>query len=586
MLVALLTGIGLCALLALAPAAAASSGEGHVTRFDVELTVRPDGALAVNERIEYAFDGTGHGIERAVPLRYRYDDTRDRLLEVSDVRVSSATDAPVDLAEDRSGGWLNLRVGDADEEVRGTQVYAIDYLVTGALNAFAGSDELYWDAIGDQWGTDIEAARISVSAPEVTSAECFAGTAGSRAGCGASAVDGATASFGPVALRAGEAMTVVVSLPKGAVAVPAPVLEERWTAGTAFEATPATLGLAALALAAGGAGVAGLARRRGRDERVADQVAGRLPAGGADPAGPVDWRAVEAMRPGLMGTLVDERADVADVTATVVDLAVRGHLRIEELPGEGRRGRDDWRLVRLDADRADLLPYETQLLDDLFAGTGSIQLSELRTTFHAQLQRLRGALYDEVVTRGWYPRRPDRTRAGWYGVAAGAVVAAVAAAVLLAAFTSYGLVGAALVVPAVALVLAAHRMPARTAAGSAALAQVLAVQHYLRTAQAEQLRVEESQQVFSRLLPYALALGESKRWTEAFRPVTPAWGGAVVPFWYVGPHGFDGDRFGSSLQAFSATAGSALSAAAAGTSGAGGGGSAGGGVGGGGGGGW
>ena len=48
-----------------------------------------------------------------------------------------------------------------------------------------------------------------------------------------------------------------------------------------------------------------------------------------------------------MGLLVDERADTLDVTATIIDLAVRGYLSIEEVPKTGWFGRRDWRLTRL-----------------------------------------------------------------------------------------------------------------------------------------------------------------------------------------------------------------------------------------------
>jgi len=64
--------------------------------------------------------------------------------------------------------------------------------------------------------------------------------------------------------------------------------------------------------------------------------------------------------------LVDEVVNPVALTATLVDLAVRGYLRIEELPYHPGRGRD-WRLVKLKAPDEDLLDYERALLDGLFA---------------------------------------------------------------------------------------------------------------------------------------------------------------------------------------------------------------------------
>ena len=53
------------------------------------------------------------------------------------------------------------------------------------------------------------------------------------------------------------------------------------------------------------------------------------------------------MRPAEIGLLLDERADTLDVTATIIDLAVRDYLRIEQVEGEGLFGKDDYILHRL-----------------------------------------------------------------------------------------------------------------------------------------------------------------------------------------------------------------------------------------------
>jgi Predicted membrane protein (DUF2207) N-terminal domain len=94
--------------------AAAADGEGHVTRYKVDLQVRRDGVLDVQERITYAFASTGHGIERFIPVRSRYDDTYDRIIKIDQVVVTSSTGAPVDLSRRNQGDYLRLRIGDPD----------------------------------------------------------------------------------------------------------------------------------------------------------------------------------------------------------------------------------------------------------------------------------------------------------------------------------------------------------------------------------------------------------------------------------------------------------------------------------------
>jgi len=64
------------------------------------------------------------------------------------------------------------------------------------------------------------------------------------------------------------------------------------------------------------------------------------------------------------------------VTATIVDLAVRGFLTI------ARSGHKDWTLTsKAGGDAASLVLYEKTLLDGLFATGRQIKLSELKGTF-------------------------------------------------------------------------------------------------------------------------------------------------------------------------------------------------------------
>ena len=93
----------------------------------------------------------------------------------------------------------------------------------------------------------------------------------------------------------------------------------------------------------------------------------------------------DGLRPGQVGTLVDFKANPLDVTATIVDLAVRGYLKIEELSEAGLLRQGDWKLTRMKEDDAELMPYEQKLLDGLFRDEPEVQLSDLRYTFAARM---------------------------------------------------------------------------------------------------------------------------------------------------------------------------------------------------------
>src|SRR5262245_38261286 len=152
-----------------------------------------------------------------------------------------------------------------------------------------------------------------------------------------------------------------------------------------------------------------------------------------------------------MGTLIDEVANPLDVSATVVDLAVRGYLKIEEIPKHGLFGKPDWKLTRMRHDDGDLLPYERELVDGLFEDDDEVLLSALKRKFVARLTKVQNELYDDAVKRGWFTRRPDTVRAFWVRIGVLALIVAGAIVYVAARFTHLGLVAIPLVLGAIAL---------------------------------------------------------------------------------------------------------------------------------------
>ena len=90
--------------------------------------------------------------------------------------------------------------------------------------------------------------------------------------------------------------------------------------------------------------------------------------------GPVEFVPPDGVLPGQVGTLVDEHANLVDVTATIVDLAVRGWLTITDLGAD-----NDYELTATQvAGKGTLLPYETELMNALFGSRPDVKLSDLK----------------------------------------------------------------------------------------------------------------------------------------------------------------------------------------------------------------
>jgi uncharacterized membrane protein YgcG len=585
-------------LLLLGGSAAGQSGSEVIHSYMVEIRILDDGDLEITETIDYDFGSSlRHGIFRTIPSRFPYDDVNDRVYPIEDVSVESPT-APADVDVSEEGGLTTVRVGDPDQEISGRHTYTLTYRVEGALNAFPDHDELYWNAIGNEWQAPIERARVTVTAPAtIQRVTCFQGYEGSTEPCDRATSDGSGASFRPGReLSAFEGLTVVVAIPKGAVPEPRPILEERWAVERAFSVNPGTV-IAAIAVTGLLGGLLGrLWWREGRDRRFIgsqiDQVMGSpsgesepVPLGEGDAEAPVEFAPPENVRPGQIGTLLDERANVIDVTATIVDLAGRGFLLIQEIPDTGLFSKTDWTLIRLESAANELLAYERKLLEGLFRDGNEVKVSELKTTFADRLHGVENALYSDAMRQKWFRGRPDQVRLRWAGAGVFLLVAGAAITFVLARWTHWGIVGVPVIVAGLALSLMARQMPARSAKGTAMLRRVRGFRRVIATAEQHMARWAEEENVFTRYLPYAIVFGLTKKWAKAFEDIglQPDTSG-----WYVGSRMFTAAAFADSIDGFAVTTGGTLAStpASSGSSGFGGGGSSGGGGGGGGGGSW
>ena len=524
--------------------ATAQASAERITSYHAGIAIQRDGSILVTEQIVYNFGSDQrHGIIRAIPVRLRYSGSYDRIYAV-DVQSVDSPDAPAQYIVDNNGSYVSVKIGDPNQTMTGEHTYTLTYLVRGSLNAFADHDELYWNAVGNQWDVPIDQATVQVNAPvDVTRAACFAGPLGSTAPCQHSGITSGVASFGQAGLGPNEGMTVVVAIPKGVVASAGPVLRERWSLQRAFAVTPVSAGAAGgllALLAVLGAMVLAGGRDRRHSRSDAHVVGGT--AVHAEEAVPLSGHGEPAMqsappadvRPGQAGTLLDGVANPRDVTGTIVDLAVRGYLRIEDA---GEQTSPDWSLVRLDK-AGGLLDYEQILLDGLFKGPTTVKtstlLSELGPEFTDYLKQAQDALYADVAGRGWFTARPDKVRRRWVVIGCVLFVIGVAGVIAVAATSHFGLIPVPVALAGLVLVGCARWMPVRTAKGTDLTRGLLGFRRYITTAAPGQVPATGQtpagqHDVFEDYLPYAIVFGCTKQWAD----VTAALAGADrAPSWY------------------------------------------------------
>ena len=603
-------GLGLAAaagagLLATASPAAASDAEDVIREYAMRIDLDPDGVAHVTLDLAVDFGvRPNHGPYLRWVVKERYDDELDRVYRITNVRASSPDASGEVRTEEHLGSGVTemaYLIGDEDDTEVGVHDYRVTFDVEGWVNSAgypweAGPlerDELYLDVL-THWDIPVEQVSVQVDAPAgVLEVACYDASGECTAGA-----SGPTASFAVDRVEPHQPLTIAVAYPAGTFGGVEPVLQERWAVDRAFEITPATGGLAAVVALGGGLLLTRRFRHRGRNEEYAGLTPGLVPAAGqAAAVSParrttvaVQFAPPAGLRPGQLGTLVDERADPRDVTATVIDLAVREYVRIVKLPdGDG-----DWRLDRSTKPDHDLRPYERTLLRQVFAGQGvySVRLSDLRTTFAESMAQVQGALYDEVTELGWFRGSPKAARSAWSLRALGVLLLGLVVTLVLAVRTHWALVGVPVVLLGVVALVLTSAAPARTAEGSAVLAQTQGFRRYLETAEANQLRFEEGEDLFSRYLPFAVAFGLTERWAAVFAELAAQGRALAEPTWLLGtaggyPFWAAAGSLGHELTSFTSAATSAFSAPAPGSSGGSGfSGGGGGGVGGGGGGTW
>ncbi len=559
------------ALLVMALAASASARTLKIEKFSAEIVVEPDSSLDVTETIEANFIGVWHGLNRAIPVEYVTPQGFNYTLFVKFEGATDDAGQPLKVESSREGHYLKWKIY-VDEATDVVRTIHLHYLARNALKFYEDHDELYWNVTGDESEVPIDNASAQILLPQgVTGVRTneFTGSYRSRGQDAEVTASGSTVEVfmtRPLSFR--EGLTIVVGWDKGFVKEPGTsdligqFMVSNW---------PVFIPIFVFVF------MFWLWSSRGRDPR----------------AGPVavQYAPPEGMSPAEAGTLVDEDAAMRDITATIVDLAVRGFIVIEEKEKSGimgllhnkeyvfhlKKGLQEW---------TGLKAHELALLAGIFSNGAQpdVELSTLQNQFYKNLPGIKNNIFDELMEHGYFLHRPDYVRSGY--VTGGIVVGFLLIFLGNALSQKMGMAIAPFFVAGILSggIIAGFGwfMPARTADGAKALAGVLGFEDFLSHVETGRLeRVGQTPETFEKFLPFAMALGVEKKWVGAFQNIY-----SQPPSWYQGGYyngGFYPIMFVNSLDNMTMRASSVMASAprSSGGSGFGGGGFSGGGMGGG-----
>ncbi len=585
-----------------------AADEGWVIEsFDVRYTINADGSIDAVETIKADFGSLDkHGIFRYFFTRVPCGDPiagaqqpispcpdgSERRYAYDIKSVTHLDGEPWKYEATNERGKLTVKIGDADIIVNGRQDYVITYSVRGALDAYDDHDELYWDVSG-AWPVSILSFSMTVELPAgaETMAACYQGYGGSDEPCAAEATGPVISYASTRELSEDEQVTIVAGWQKGLVRVDPPVTKDLTSFDDFFTFDALEFaGLAGSALLGLGVVVAAW-WRYGRDR--AYTTVHYLTNDPTEHTRPlfarreivVEYLPPEDLRPAQMGVLIDERADTLDVTATIVDLAVRGYLHITELPKKGWFGSADWKLTKLKEDEG-LNAFEAKVFNSLFDSKTEVELSDLRYKFAEDLSKAKDLIYGDAMKRKWFAMKPETAKGMWVLVALGLAALGVGFSAFTALLFHRGLVFLGFIPAAFILFIVSRSMARRTATGSEMLRRVLGFRLYIETAETHRQEFNEQENIFARYLPFAIVFECVTKWAKAFEGLEDT-AAASTSSWYTGTRPFAPALFASNLQSFSGSVGSTLSSTRSSSGGSGfSGGSSGGGGGGGGGGSW
>ena len=610
----------------------------EIRAFASDVTLRTDGSVLVVETVDVNAEGDQirRGVYRDIPI-VLLGPSGNKIRVGLDV-ASVTRDGGAELFRvERMGNFQRIWIGDPDQFIgTGSHRYVITYTMDRMARAFADHDELYWNATGNYWDFPIVKSIARVTLPDgavISELSAYTGVAGSREqAVTVTRNSDNTATFRTQReLGPGEGMSFAVSFQKGIIALPQgldALLQEASDLREVWLPVLAVLLLLAYNF--------GAWWRVGRDPPKGTIIPLFHPPKDFSPAlthyvhkwgfANSGWTAMTAaiFNLGVRGLVtIDNSADALTVKTTGKEpngklpvgeevlfryFAAQGSVTIDKTSGPGlATKRNEFMAALQQENRKVWFNHNTGfavlgvvLMILMLVGMVALEVLEPVWLVVAFVGGIFAAVIGSVVFNAL-------RSGGWQRYLTGVIVGIFAfnfVGGMIETFSSLTVNSAALAAGSMVLVTAifAVLMRAPTVQGRKVMDEIEGFKLYLDTAEKNRLNITSEPPMtierFERILPYAIALGVEKPWSEHFegelaRNAVADARSDYSPGFYYGPsRGFSPGSLSNAIAGASSGMAAAMVAAqpvqasSSGSSSSGGGGFSGGGGGGGGGGGW
>jgi len=498
----------LCSLL-FAPYSFASSW--WIDSYNTQIAVQTDSTLLITETITANFsEEAHHGIYRIIPKYMAQEDGSLEKLRIKLISITDEDGEKYDYSTISTIEAIQYRIGDADILIQEPRTYVITYEVTNGLLFFEDHNEVYWDAIGTAWEANILSATTTIILPETLTVDdeitsiCYAGSIGStEQSCTYTQTNSNRVDFKTTkTLSPYQGFTIAVSFPLGHTTPPSELL---WMI---LDYWPIIIVPIVFLI------IFRKWQLYGKDKRPTVIVP--------------EYEPPHGMSPIEVAIILDERADSRDISAVLIDLAIRGFIKIEEIDQKklGIFGSKDYKLHRLKPDNEkSLQDFEEELLHRIFGSQKSTKVSTLKSKFYTHLSILKKKAMDTAMEKKMFEVRPETIKRTYSFIGVLVTIGGFFVFPLINVFSAAFVLGTSIIVSGILIVVFGMYMPKKTNEGQRLYEKVLGVRLYIETAEKDRIKFHEKEH-FEKLLPYAMIFNQTNHWAKQFQDIytePPSW---------------------------------------------------------------
>ncbi|MEP7252315.1 MAG: DUF2207 domain-containing protein [Ginsengibacter sp.] len=490
-----------------------------IKQYNVEVKINKNSSIDIAEKINVQFSEPRHGIIRKIQYKYKIQPIPEGAEKAKrDLQSNGYNRIVIDDIKvpgwkyevSNSGDYKSIKIGSANEYVRNDQQFVITYHIENAINFFKDHSEFYFNLIGNEWNTSIEAVNFTIELPSalIDTSNYFVATGayGSRQNNTSTKWISNAVFSGHITrpLNANEGVTVGISFPQAFLDKPDYSLR-----GIFWLLLPI--------LAFGG--MFYIWKHWGKDDDVVIQT---------------EYYPPENISPGISGYIIDGKLDRRDLTALVPYWGAGGYLEIKELDKKHLLGlvkTKEYEFVKLKDLPSTALAFEKTFFNGIFKSGNEVQLSDLKNKLYTSMNVAKSELQSEI-DRGDYYVKYSRGMVSFFSlIGFGLLVLGIVK--LVSYWFENKWMGIAMAASGISVLIFGLLMSKKTPKGTALYQKLFGFKEFIKSVEKDRLQefLKQDENYFDKVLPYAIVFDVADKWKDKLKGLD-----VPPPSWYHGSY--------------------------------------------------